>query len=121
MTKLELENEATRLGLRLISKTRDGWPYSWAMPNVKDLNIWRIKSGFQTAFLLDGMYQDHKTFPTLNAVVCHFGSPFDTELLRRHGYAMLRVEAGYVYPPALAAELGFYIEKLEARLSDLGV
>lgn len=65
MSKAELEAEASRLGLIERNRTRDDWPHSWNHPTTHDLVIWRIKSGFQTAFLINHRFRDHREFPTL--------------------------------------------------------
>lgn len=64
-TREKLEAEADRLGLSERSRTRDDWPHSWDHPTNSDLVIWRVKAGFQTAFLINGRFRGHKTFPTL--------------------------------------------------------
>lgn len=67
MNKSELIAEAARLGLKERNRTRDGWPHSWDHPTVADLVIWRIRNGFQTAFLINDRYRSHKSFNTLAA------------------------------------------------------
>lgn len=66
MTKAEIEAEAKHLGMIERNRTRDDWPYSWDHPSTPDLVIWRIHSGFQTAFLINGRFRGHKTFGTLS-------------------------------------------------------